>query len=100
LNFNAEGAAFDVRHKVEIRFVRDRDLGTPMKPLFMKAATGLKLLEGENGYYGVSQPTAEQHGESCLVGQQASPTRSKTSSAGSSPVTGRSRPGERSITLR
>ncbi len=75
LNFNLEGKPLDVRHKVEIRYLRDRDLTVAMVPLFMKAATGLKVLEGSDGYYGVSHPKAEQHGESCLVGQQASGDR-------------------------
>ncbi len=75
LNFNFEGKPFDVRHKVEIRYARDRDLTAEMVPLFMKAATGLKVLEGTDGYYGISHPDAEQHGESCLVGQPASGDR-------------------------
>ncbi|MGH7897055.1 MAG: hypothetical protein ACREQQ_03835 [Candidatus Binatia bacterium] len=70
LNLNTEGAAFDVRHRVKIDYVRDRDLVAPMKPLFMKAAAGLKLLEGRDGHYGAEG--GDEHGDGCMVGQQAS----------------------------
>ena len=71
LNLNYENGTDPVRHKVSIDFIRDRDLRTPMKPLFMRAAFGLKLLEGQDGYYGVSEPNEEEHGEGCLMGQAA-----------------------------
>lgn len=72
LNLNAEGQAFDVRHKVTIEYLRDRDSGGGMTALFPTAAYGLTLLEGEDGYYGVGEADREQHGPGCLVGETAS----------------------------
>ena len=46
LNHNIEGQTFQVRHKIEIDYIRAADLKTQLKPLFMAAATGLGLLEG------------------------------------------------------
>jgi hypothetical protein len=56
---------------VNIDFVRDRDVPTPMKPLFMKAANGLVLLEGDQPYFGEQNPDAAKHGEGCLLGDNA-----------------------------
>ena len=71
LNLNAEGESFDVRHKVTIEYVRDRDAGA-MTALFPSAAYGLTLLEGDDGYYGVREADEEEHGPGCLVGTTAS----------------------------
>jgi len=71
LNHNLEGRSFQVRHKVAIDFVRDADLAQPLKPLYMSAANGLVLVEGESGHYGVEQPNEAEHGSGCLVGQPA-----------------------------
>ena len=74
LNHNIEGLTFQVRHKVEIDYVRQADLKEPLKPLFMSAATGLVLLEGQegDGYFNVQHPDTEDHGPGCLIGQGAS----------------------------
>jgi hypothetical protein len=53
LNLNLESPNVEVRHKVTIRFIRDRDLTQPMKPLFQAAVQGFKSLEGEPAHYGV-----------------------------------------------
>lgn len=72
LNLNIEEANLKVRHKVTIDYVKDKDLHEPMKPLFMKAANGLVLVEGPDGYYNVEQPIEEVHGPGCLVGEGVS----------------------------
>jgi len=69
LNLNVEKANLKVRHKVTIDYVKDKELQEPMKPLFMKAANGLVLVEGQDGYYNVAQPNVELHGPGCLVGE-------------------------------
>lgn len=71
LNLNEEGEPFDVRHKVTVEYVRDAALTQPMKPLFMKAATGLVSLGGEKAHYNVEAADPEQHGEGCMVGERA-----------------------------
>lgn len=71
LNHNLEGEAFKVRHKVSLEFVRDAEAGE-MVPLFPVGAYGLALLEGDNGYYGISSPDEEEHGPGCLPGSNAS----------------------------
>lgn len=73
LNLNDTKNKFQVRHKVTLNYVRDRDLKTPMKPLVPVAVYGLKLLEGDEGYFGVEHANEEIHGSSCLVGENASP---------------------------
>jgi hypothetical protein len=69
LNLNIGDRTFDVRVKVEVDYLRDSELTTAMKPLFMKAANGLVLVEGENGFYNVENPFAEKHGPGCLSGE-------------------------------
>ena len=71
LNLNAEGEPFQVRHKVTLEYVRDVELTQPMKPLFMKAATGLVSLGDERAHYDVAQPDPKEHGEGCMVGERA-----------------------------
>lgn len=71
LNLNPDGESRDVRHKITLEYVMDRDLEEPMKPLFMTSGWGLVLLDGDSGHYGVENPTEEDHGESCLPGEVA-----------------------------
>jgi hypothetical protein len=71
LNHNLEGQTFEVRHRVTVHYVRDGEAGE-MKALFPVGAYGLALLEGEDGYFGVQDPTEEQHGPGCLPGSNAS----------------------------
>ena len=71
LNHNIEDQKFQVRHKVEIDYVRQAELGSPLKPLFMAAATGLVSLERTQGYFNVKNPDHEEHGPGCLVGSGA-----------------------------
>ena len=72
LNLNIDDPDLVVRHKITIDFVRDQELDTPMKPLYMKSANGLVSLEEDVGYYDVAEPDATMHGPGCLVGQAAS----------------------------
>jgi hypothetical protein len=55
LNLNLDDADLDVRHKVTIEFVRERDVITPMKPLYQAAVQGFKTLEGKPADYGYSK---------------------------------------------
>jgi len=71
LNHNIEGQIFEVRHKVTVDFVRDADLPRPMKPLFQLSANGMVLVSGRDGYFGVADPDAAQHGPGCLPGESA-----------------------------
>ncbi len=40
-----------------------------MKPLFMKAANGLVLIEGTDGYFNIATPDKTMHGQGCMVGE-------------------------------
>lgn len=71
LNLNEKGPPFQVRHKVTVEYVRDRDLEAPMKPLFMKSAAGLVSLQDSRAHYGVPDPSGEEHGEGCMPGERA-----------------------------
>jgi len=71
LNHNIENETFHVRHKVEVEYVRDRDLKAPFKPLFTRGAYGLALLKGRDGYYGIDKPDETVHEADCLPGQNA-----------------------------
>jgi hypothetical protein len=72
LNLNMVGETAEVRHKVIIRYVRERDLVRPMKPLFTKGVYGLALLEGDNAYFGLKEtPKEEEHGPGCLMADNA-----------------------------
>ena len=72
LNHNVRDAAFQVRHKVTIRYLRDRDAAVPMTPLFTVGVYSLALLKGDQPYFGVEHPDASKHGPGCLIGANAS----------------------------
>ncbi len=72
LNLNIEDRQYQVRHKVVINYIYDREVEGAMTALFMKSANGLVLLNGENGYYNVEMPNKTVHGEGCLIGESAS----------------------------
>lgn len=72
LNYDAQlEGPLEVRHRVTITFVRDRELERPMVPLFMEAAAGLVSLGSKKAYYNTQNPDAEEHGEGCMIGQDA-----------------------------
>ncbi len=70
---NLTNPDLDVKVKIRttIDFVRNAELTTPMKPLFQKAAQGMVLVEGKDGYFGLSESSKEEHGEGCSVGMAA-----------------------------
>ena len=72
LNLNDTENKHDVRHKITVKYIRDKDLDEPLKPLVQKGAVSVKLLEGDDGYYGHENPNEDLHGSSCLVGESAS----------------------------
>lgn len=77
LNLNHDPANFQVRHKVTIRFVRDRQVKSPMQPLMPIGVYGLKVLDAEQpAHYGMAMEDHEGHdmeemGPGCLVGENA-----------------------------
>jgi hypothetical protein len=71
LNLNPQPAPVEVQHETTIEYVRDADLQQPMKALFQVGAQAMVLFEGENRYYGVSEPDPQIHGEGCLLGEPA-----------------------------
>jgi hypothetical protein len=72
LNLNLPEPDLKVRHKVAIRFVRDKETATPMKPLFQKAVQGFKSLEDAPAHYGYGkqEDSVAQHA-GCSVGMAA-----------------------------
>lgn len=80
LNLNIQDPDLTVRHKVNIRFVRDSDLDAyrakhpewEMTPLYQTAVQGFKALENAR-YYGVQHDDADPQelGEGCSVGMSA-----------------------------
>lgn len=72
LNLNLEAPNLDVKHRVNINYVRDSELKAPLRPLFQAAAQGFKAL-GEAKHYGVEgeETDPSTHGEGCAVGMSA-----------------------------
>jgi hypothetical protein len=71
LNLNDPKNKFEVRHKITFTYIRDSELDRPMKPLMVVSAYGLKLLDGEDGYFDVGHASEDEHGASCLIGENA-----------------------------
>ncbi len=73
LNLNHDEISVNVRHKVKVDYVREKDLEAPIKPLFPLAVYGLVSLEERPLIFGRSEDGAEEgaeeedHGPSCLV---------------------------------
>ncbi len=72
LNLNVENKSLEVRHDVTIEFVKNSDLDKPLKPLYTSSAYGLKVIDGQDGYYGVKDAVADHQGPGCLPGENAS----------------------------
>ena len=76
LNLNIEHPNnLKVRHRVTIDYIRDRELTSPIKPLFNVGASGMVELDN-NPMALASMATssdsgAGQHGTSCLIGSRA-----------------------------
>ena len=72
LNLNRERPNIKTRHRVKIKYIRDSDLKSPIKPLIQIGSNSLKRLdEYEDGYYNVESPDEELHGSGCLLGETA-----------------------------
>ena len=73
LNHNAVERPFEVRHRLSIDYVRDRDLTRPLAPLMPRAVFAMKKIEGEGGHFGVAPGDVDEtvHGEGCQVGLDA-----------------------------
>ncbi|MEM9691633.1 MAG: hypothetical protein AAGA56_03750 [Myxococcota bacterium] len=78
LNLNLDDANLNVRHKVTIDFVREKEVRGQMVPLYQAAVQGFKSLEGKSANYGYSSAegaAGESHSdeghEGCSVGLPA-----------------------------
>jgi hypothetical protein len=72
LNLNRERPDIKTRHRVKIKYIRDSDLKSPIKPLIQIGSNSLKRLdEYEDGYFNVESPDEELHGSGCLLGESA-----------------------------
>jgi hypothetical protein len=71
LNHNRKNINIQVRHKVTIDFVRDKELSAPIRPLFPAAGFVVALLEGKDGNFAMTDPGGVQGHASCLPGVQA-----------------------------
>lgn len=73
LNLNPQPAVVQVRHRVTLEFVFDRDLERKPRPLFLVGANGFVALDGaaEGRWYGVEHPEPATHGSGCMVGANA-----------------------------
>lgn len=73
LNLNPQPKPLRVRHATTIRFMRESELVTPLRPLFQRAAQGMVALNEEALYYGLSSQEVdpEVHGPGCSVGTPA-----------------------------
>jgi hypothetical protein len=70
LNHNIEDADLHVRFRVSVDYVSDADAGD-LRPIYPTMAYVMALIEGDNAYYGVQQPSEIQEGASCLPGHVA-----------------------------
>lgn len=71
LNHNLVGRTLDVRHRVTIDFVRDRELTRPLVPVILQSVFGYVLVEGADGHFGLSPAEVDpaRHGSGCLPGR-------------------------------
>lgn len=78
LNHNIEHPNnIKVRHRITFEYVRDKDLPSPLKPLFNVGASGMVLLNNENSAI-AAVDAGGAHGASCLLAPRA-PNGSSTS---------------------
>lgn len=68
LNLNDPELDTKIRIRTTIDYVRDSALSRPMRPLMQRAAQGSVLVQGKDGYHGVSEGDPDQHGPGCEVG--------------------------------
>jgi hypothetical protein len=75
LQLNHDGESYDVRHKITLEYVRQRDLKAAkleMKPLFMTSGWGLVSLDEAAAHWGREGTSEEHQGPGCLPGDAAS----------------------------
>lgn len=73
LNLNHTGPPLEVRHRVEVDFVRDSRADRPYTALYPTWAYVMVTLEDEPVVWGIESPSEPQAGASCLPGAAASP---------------------------
>lgn len=71
LNHNNKDINIQVRHKVTVDFVRDRELTEPMQALYPAFGMVVALVDGKDGHFGTDTATDDQKHASCLPGTQA-----------------------------
>jgi hypothetical protein len=71
LNLNEPNIDRQVKHRVRLRYVRDRDLTEPMKPLIATNAPVMVSLEEKPLVPNVSKPAEHLEGATCQVGEFA-----------------------------
>jgi hypothetical protein len=71
LNLNRPEIDLTVHHRARVRFVRDRDLTGPMKPLVVTAAQVMVTLEDEEHVFQVDEPDEKLAEASCHIGEFA-----------------------------
>jgi len=71
LNHNHPDINIQVRHKVSIDFIRDKELTEPMHALFPTYGFVVALVAGKDGNFGTDDATEAQKHASCLPGTQA-----------------------------
>ena len=68
LNLSQPKGSRTVRHRLAIRYLRDRELPEPPKPLVVTHAFVMASLEGEPAVFNVADPSAELAGATCQAG--------------------------------
>ena len=71
LNHNIPVLDVNVRFRVTIDYVRDADARGRFVPVYPTLANVKALVEGDNAYYGVENPSEIQMGAACLPGHVA-----------------------------
>jgi len=70
LNHNLADKIFDVRMRLRVDFVRNRDLQRPLKALTHRGVFGMVLVQGPDGHFNVDPAAmdAPKHGPGCSLG--------------------------------
>lgn len=71
LNHNFAQGRYDVRHRLVIRYIRDRDLVKPLEPLFQTVATAKTVSQGGKTFFGELEAGKDGQPPSCLPGEHA-----------------------------
>ncbi|MEM7310993.1 MAG: FKBP-type peptidyl-prolyl cis-trans isomerase [Planctomycetota bacterium] len=82
LNLNEPDLRRQVRHKIDVSFVRDSEVETPFRPLAVKHGYALVSLGEEPVAWDVSTPDGVQERACCLPGEAASLDSMMTDSQG------------------